>query len=815
MDILYHIFTSFKAIRFFVYAQASSELAQRTLRKWGEPTTALTHLLKRRKQTLLTLEAACIIWGKIVTDNTDEHIQILKDLLQRLPVEARDDALRLAADEDITSIASLLIKLAPFHLEGFSSLASTIKQEWDQQKCNDDLALDFYEAVIAYGVPPYEAAESQVRVLLAKASYDRAETVLSGLLAENPTPPADLYWSFLDLEQQVKRTPEQQISALQHFIEHYSADQRVGPAWQKIGDLYGSVLLDDRQTLDAYFKAEQCGLVIPQLQAYRAGNWDAIPALHHHPDCAFPPIVVVDLEVDPQPDAPKGSRVFEVAAVRYKGTTCLEHYGSYIKRSFSPSKWKRGTARLSNAPTVEIVAHELRQFIGNSIVVGHNLRAFDAPQLEGMGVPITKEQVIDTLTLALLLHPDSLHHHLALLCQKYHVSVDQTALHSALPDAHACAQLFHAMGDSLLQRDTKLLTGIRALVIPDSAFDRAILQPRTIPADPTLIWELDPAPMLPQSTTVMRGNQASIAMQTALQSKGDFFVEHADFDGRYSQSLSSHERSLLTVSSRIRIERILAGHAQPQHIFVLPHPQTLLCPTRLRKAIEASTDNEQQLALFCLYQASHNHDAATLYPLCLPSEALDDSALLSLKQALLEACCASEPGHPEDCSAKQAVQCALASHQILLTTHKNLLARQVSVPDADTVVIDDITDLQMHLAEYSACILNSRQVKTWLCSPEEQRALTELETKILEWAKAYVLKPGYRERLPLSSFLAYLEQKSTSSYHLFLEPLSKVSQQGIQVANILQKYLMGATQKPTSPEHLHAYWIDLLVCCRQ
>src|SRR5271157_1522858 len=141
MDILYHIFTSFKAIRFFVYAQASSELAQRTLRKWGEPTTALTHLLKRRKQTLLTLEAACIIWGKIVTDNTDEHIQILKDLLQRLPVEARDDALRLAADEDITSIASLLIKLAPFHLEGFSSLASTIKQEWDQQKCNDDLAL--------------------------------------------------------------------------------------------------------------------------------------------------------------------------------------------------------------------------------------------------------------------------------------------------------------------------------------------------------------------------------------------------------------------------------------------------------------------------------------------------------------------------------------------------------------------------------------------------------------------------------------------------------------------------------------------------
>ena len=580
MDFLYHIFTSFNAIRFFVYAQASSELAQRTLRKWGEPTTALTHLLKGRKQTLLTLEAACIIWGKIATDNIDEHIPILKDLLQRLPVEARDNALCFAANENTARIASLLINLAPFHLEGFSSLAATIKQEWDRQKCNDDLALAFYEAIIAYGIPPCEAAESQVRVLLAKAFYARAEAVLSKLFAENPTPPVDLYWSFIDIEQQVKRTPEQQITALQYFIEHYPADHRVGPAWQKIGDLYGSVLLDDRQTLDAYFKAEQCGLVIPQLQAYRVGNWDTIPALHQHPDYAFPPVVVIDLEVDPQPDAPKGSRVFEVAAVRYKGTTCLEHYSSYVKRSFSPSKWKGKTAvaRLSNAPTVEIVAQELRQFIGNSIVVGHNLRAFDVPQLEGMGVPIIKEQVIDTLILARLLHPDSLHHHLALLCQKYHVSVDQTALHSALPDAHACAQLFHAMGDNLLQRDTKLLTGIRALVTPESAFDCAILQPRTIPADPTLIWELDPAPMLPQSTTVMRGNQASTAMQTALQSKGDFFVEHADFDGSYSQFLSPHERSLLTVSSRIRIERILAGHSQPQHIFVLPHPQTLLLP---------------------------------------------------------------------------------------------------------------------------------------------------------------------------------------------------------------------------------------------
>ena len=61
-------------------------------------------------------------------------------------------------------------------------------------------------------------------------------------------------------------------------------------------------------------KLRNAGLVIPQLQAYRIGNSDAPPALHQHPDYAFPPIVVIDLEVDSQPDAPKGSLVFEVAA---------------------------------------------------------------------------------------------------------------------------------------------------------------------------------------------------------------------------------------------------------------------------------------------------------------------------------------------------------------------------------------------------------------------------------------------------------------------------------------------------------------------
>jgi hypothetical protein len=40
-----------------------------------------------------------------------------------------------------------------------------------------------------------------------------------------------------------------------------------------------------------------------------------------------------------------GSRVFEIATVRYKGQTCLEYYHSYIKRNFLPAKWKKYVAR--------------------------------------------------------------------------------------------------------------------------------------------------------------------------------------------------------------------------------------------------------------------------------------------------------------------------------------------------------------------------------------------------------------------------------------------------------------------------------------
>ena len=125
--------------------------------------------------------------------------------------------------------------------------------------------------------------------------------------------------------------------------------------------------------------------------------------------------VAVDLEVDPEPHAKYGERVFEVAAVRMRGNTILREYQSFIRRPFRPAKMQSRDV-LEHAPEQAQVADELSKFLGEALVVGHNLRDFDARELEGMEVLIPDKRIVDTLSFARLLYPDSPRHNLELLC---------------------------------------------------------------------------------------------------------------------------------------------------------------------------------------------------------------------------------------------------------------------------------------------------------------------------------------------------------------------------------------------------------------
>lgn len=751
---------------------------------------------------------ACLLKRRALSSHAHtDFLQSLRSILQQLPVADRAETLSQVYQNDYEQLAQVLIDYKTFTIEGIQSIALAIKQTWDSQPRNDVLALAFYRAATAYGIDPLATVESIVRILVELADYVQAESVLLEAFSQELKPSADLYWRFCWLEQQLERPYVKQLEILQYFVEHYPEDQRLGLAFRMIGDLFGNHLDDYTQAIQAYKRAEELGMEVLQLQSYRVGQWDAIPALKKHPDYKFPPVVVVDLESDPSLGAPSGSRVFEVGAARYRGETHLDDYFSYIKRDFRPAKWKAEEAqkRFAEAPDVQSVATVLGQFLGTSLVAGHNIRAFDAIELEGMGVKIEPSQMLDTLFLARLFHPDSIYHHLAIVCQKYGVEVVQDELHSALPDAHVAYKLLLAMGKRLPRREEALVAGIRALVVPGSAFDRFLLQPWGIPADPTLIWKLVSTPSLPDVITPLRENAVSPAMQRALRRKRDMLVEHTDFDVRYIADLSRNERTVVTVSSQQRIERALASHPHLEQVYVLPNPATVLCPERLHEIIQAEPMQEKQLQLFCLYQASHNHDAATLYPFRLPQQTQQEIDMRELQQQLSEACCRYQlDAHADHCQVQPVVD----SYPLLLCTHENYFQWKKSL-SAAMIVLDDLADLQMHLAEYCATTFTSEQLKSWLRLDKEKHVLELFEAQLHAWAFSYVPTPGYRERLSFASFIPYVKGMPESQEGSLLAQLQQIGSYGTSVATLLHMFCEQALQKAPAPEYLHAFWIDV------
>ena len=311
-------------------------------------------------------------------------------------------------------------------------------------------------------------------------------------------------------------------------------------------------------------------------------------------------------------------------------------------------------------------------------------------------------------------------------------------------------------------------------------------------------------PIIPRCIAPLRGNQASPALST----NADQYIEHADYDAFYTHTLSPTERTVVTVGSRTRVERILAHYPQVERIYVLPDPRTLLCPSRVRQAIENSSSSEQKLHLFCLYQATHNHDAATLYPLRLPPEALEDERIAELRRILLESCCSTDVNHKEDCPACCAVKTAIETHPILLGTHAAFTGQHVPV-QADSIVIDDVMYLQMNLAEFSATELTSDQLKSCLKSPAERTILSHLEAHIQQIARAYLPEPGHHERLPLSGLSAYTSQHASLDLQVVLAGLKEVSVLGERFAQTVEDLFQKSSQIPQDQANTHAFWIDL------
>ncbi|HVB25336.1 MAG TPA: RecQ family ATP-dependent DNA helicase [Ktedonobacteraceae bacterium] len=733
--------------------------------------------------------------NKVTSDMLSHHLNMLYNLLLYLPEGERANTLTLIAGKNDVHIAQLLIYLAPFSLSGLASLAHQVTVRWVVAPREDDLVIRFYHVLDSYNVPFEDSDWLFAQELMLEGLYIQAKPILVELVKLRLT--AERLWLLATAMWHRHDSAQEQIEILYRFIVStvLSDTSRRGEAWKHIGEL--SLQNDGMAAIAAFEKAaEYLGYEEPQLQAYRAGNWETIPGLWQHPDNAFPPVVVIDLENDYRPganDAP-GSRVFEIAAVRAKGQTELVRF--HVKRDLvkSPEVWYLQNKTIEQ----EQVVFSLQSFIGSSIIVGHNLETFDAVHLRAMGLNISDNQILDTLTFARLLYPDSTHHNLALLCHKHAISFEGKQ-HTALADTLASANLLHALGDELVRRGPQLLEGFRAFVPFGCAFDRAIMQPRGIIVDATLSWNMDPMPTTPHVLLTKQDAIASPHILEALEQNIDALVERYDASGAYVQHLPKQQRAIVVVNARTRLERMLTLLQDEPNVYVLPDTRTLICPERLRQSIEQSHDWLIKLTLYCLYHASHNHDAQTLYPLRLPSN--ESSHLESILRA---SCCASNCCHSETCSGMLAAQEAAGKRRIVFSTHANFLQYQPSVT-ADVIVVDDADTLQMRFAEYLAERVTSEQIRSW--SPE---IFDLLNAHITNYIQERMSNPGLYERILLRNIVsAKLSQDSDDKN--FLSILKEIERSREKIAVTLAHLCNQALQERKLPgdKDIHAYWLEM------
>ncbi len=172
--------------------------------------------------------------------------------------------------------------------------------------------------------------------------------------------------------------------------------------------------------------------------------------------------VVVDLETTG--GSPQDCRITEVGALKLRGGECLGTFQTLVNPGTAiPPQIVYLTgiteAMVAPAPPIESVLPALAEFIGDAVIVGHNVRfdlGFLRANLRRLGYPALANRSVDTCSLARRLVRDEVPNcKLSTLARHFRTAADPC--HRALDDARATGEVFHY----LLERATGL--GVKAL----------------------------------------------------------------------------------------------------------------------------------------------------------------------------------------------------------------------------------------------------------------------------------------------------------------------------------------------------------------
>lgn len=177
----------------------------------------------------------------------------------------------------------------------------------------------------------------------------------------------------------------------------------------------------------------------------------------------MPSLIALDIEttgLDAQKDA-----VIEIAAVRFNGSRIEAEWETLInpQRPIPPAITALtgiNNDMVRNAPPIRAVIHELVDFIGDSPVVGHNIR-FDLSFLQRQGI-LPFVEAIDTYEMAAVLLPTASRYNLGSLGQILGILIPNS--HRALDDA----RLAHAVFWQLYQRALELPIELLAEIVRHS-----------------------------------------------------------------------------------------------------------------------------------------------------------------------------------------------------------------------------------------------------------------------------------------------------------------------------------------------------------
>ena len=168
--------------------------------------------------------------------------------------------------------------------------------------------------------------------------------------------------------------------------------------------------------------------------------------------------VYVSLDVETTGLSPERDQIIEVGAVRFRGSRILDEYQTFIKPTRAiPFQIQQLTGitneMVADAPSVAQIAPQLKRFVGEHAIVGHNI-GFDLGFLRKQGL-FYQNIGVDTFEIASILLPYAGRYSLQALAHL--LNIEDPPTHRALDDAKVTHQLFEALLDQARRLDGQVI----------------------------------------------------------------------------------------------------------------------------------------------------------------------------------------------------------------------------------------------------------------------------------------------------------------------------------------------------------------------